>query len=368
MKRIRKHIRKIALATGLIITLQAVLVQPSAQGTDVLTSGSLADLTMSGIMGGDISAIPVTDVPVGGTESYIPVDTLPGGYVPSPNNHAPTYDSSIYLPDTEFVPHEGGYEPYVPETGSTQGAESTTTETETTPKPYNPPTSKGVPIDEIPEGAKVIDAPYINQRASWPNGCEAVSAVMLLQYLGVDISAKDFIYSHLDMGRSPYISNGEWYACDPREQYPGNPANSSGWGCYPEVIKKAVDSLSPEGYEAFVLKDVPLSTLCSEYIDNDIPVVFWGTIDMRKPTVHVTWNVIDSEKDHTWISPFHCLLLVGYDDTGYYFNDPWQDKLMHYSKEKVELSYSGIGREALVILEKEETSFISEDSEPDSDI
>lgn len=176
---------------------------------------------------------------------------------------------------------------------------------------------------------------------------------MLLQYLGVDISASEFINSHLDMGRSPFIRYGEWYACDPREQYPGNPANSSGWGCYPEVIKKAVDSLAPQGFETFVLKDTPLSTLVSEYLDNGIPVAFWGTIDMKKPIEHVTWNVVDSDKKHTWISPFHCLLLVGYDSEGYYFNDPWQDKLVHYKKKAVELAYSGMGREALVVLPTE---------------
>ena len=46
-------------------------------------------------------------------------------------------------------------------------------------------------------------------------------------------------------------------------------------------------------------------------------------------------------------------MLVGYDSEGYYFNDPWQDKLVHYKKKAVELAYSGMGREALVVLPTE---------------
>ncbi len=215
----------------------------------------------------------------------------------------------------------------------------------------------------------VIDVPFISQKPKFPNGCEAVSAVMALNYFGVDITPSTFIASYLDMGTAPYIRSGKWYACDPREQFPGDPRLSTGWGCYPEVIKKAVDSMGDTSIEATVLKDVPLSTLCSEYIDNGIPVVFWGTIDMQKPQTWMTWTIDDTDRTHTWISPFHCLLLVGYNRNGYYFNDPWRKKQTFYPREAVETAYVGIGREALVVTKKkppESTSdinmFINEQS------
>lgn len=199
---------------------------------------------------------------------------------------------------------------------------------------------------------KSINVPFINQRVKFPNGCESVSAVMAMQYFGIDITPEVFISKYLDMGKAPYVRGGRWYGCDPREQFPGDPRNSSGWGCYPEVIKKAIDNMNPQGVETHVLKDVPLATLCSEFIDNGIPVVFWGTIDMSAPYAHVTWTIEGTDSTHTWISPFHCLLLVGYDSYNYYFNDPWQGKNIPYPKDKVELAYSGIGREALVIIKK----------------
>lgn len=211
---------------------------------------------------------------------------------------------------------------------------------------------------EISEGVTekaekvILDVPYINQRLYFPNGCESVSAVMAMQYFGIDITPGKFISDYLDMGTMPHIRYGRWVACDPRLQFPGDPRNSTGWGCYPEVIKNAIDKMELENHQAVVLKDVAISTLCKEFIDNGIPVVFWGTIDMEKPVPWVTWTINGTDETHTWISPFHCLLLVGYDDENYYFNDPWREKGKAYSKEAVEVAYSGIGREALVVVKK----------------
>ena len=51
---------------------------------------------------------------------------------------------------------------------------------------------------------KIIDVPYIDQTQEWPTGCESVSAVMLLQYLGVNISVNEFIEKYLE--RKPEFS------------------------------------------------------------------------------------------------------------------------------------------------------------------
>lgn len=207
-------------------------------------------------------------------------------------------------------------------------------------------------VSQKKNNSVILDVPYIYQRIDYPNGCESVSAVMALQYMGVEIDVDEFISEYLDMGTAPYFSNGEWYACNPAEQFPGDPRTSGGWGCYPEVIKKAVDKTELENLEAVVLKDVSVSTLCSEFIDNGIPVVFWGTIDMQKPYSHITWRIEGTDDYHTWIMPFHCLLLVGYDEEYYYFNDPWQKKCAAYSKKDVQNAYCAMGREALVIVPK----------------
>ena len=47
----------------------------------------------------------------------------------------------------------------------------------------------------------VIDVPYLDQSVRYPTGCESVSAVMLLRYLGYEMSVDEFM-SNIWTGRS----------------------------------------------------------------------------------------------------------------------------------------------------------------------
>ena len=48
---------------------------------------------------------------------------------------------------------------------------------------------------------KIITMDYINQSGRWPTGCESVSAVMVLNYLGVLVTVDEFIekFKSIDM-------------------------------------------------------------------------------------------------------------------------------------------------------------------------
>ena len=48
---------------------------------------------------------------------------------------------------------------------------------------------------------KLIRVPYIDQTKDYPTGCESVSAVMLLHYLGIPISVDAFIENY-QIGRA----------------------------------------------------------------------------------------------------------------------------------------------------------------------
>lgn len=211
---------------------------------------------------------------------------------------------------------------------------------------------KGWAREPFPEKV-MIDAPYINQRKRYPNGCEAVTAVMALQYMGQKVTPDIFISRYLDMGTAPYKVSGKWYGCDPRQQYPGDPRNMTGWGCYPEVIKKAADKMALPGIRTEILYGTSMEELCRSYIDKGIPVMCWATIDMEKPYLCSTWTIEGTDRIHEWIAPFHCLLLVGYDNDNYYFNDPWRAKNTAYPKASVEYAYGQLGSMAMVVtLEK----------------
>ena len=69
---------------------------------------------------------------------------------------------------------------------------------------------------------KLVLATSIDQTARWPNGCESVSAVMLLRTVGIAIDPDTFI--ERDLPRAPYrIQGGRRYGPDPLQVYPGDP-------------------------------------------------------------------------------------------------------------------------------------------------
>ena len=195
---------------------------------------------------------------------------------------------------------------------------------------------------QTPSGqSKIIDAPFISQNPNYPTGCESVSTVMALQYAGVNISVDKFIDNYL-------YKTGVVF--DPNESFGGDP-RGSGYGCYSPVIKKALDKcFTVEGlsnYSATELKNVSLQQLCTDYIDKDIPVILWATMGMDTPKNGNRWYY--NGKLIQWIIPEHCLLLVGYDDEHYIFNDPLRSKQTYYRKSAVGIAYAGLFKQAVVI-------------------
>ena len=93
----------------------------------------------------------------------------------------------------------------------------------------------------------VIDAPFIDQRDKYPTGCESVTAVMALQYAGVDITVEEFIDNYLPQGNAPYTrEDGTLVGADPWKVFLGSPYEESGWGCYAPVITGALEQLLQE--------------------------------------------------------------------------------------------------------------------------
>lgn len=190
-----------------------------------------------------------------------------------------------------------------------------------------------------------IKAKHIYQQDKWPTGCESVSAVMALHYAGIDISVDQFINNCLEKKTPPF---------DPNIQFGGDPHDSGGWGCYSPVITKALDkALKGTKFTAKQLVNVPVETLCAKYIDKDIPVIFWATIDMQKPEESPQkWNYNGTYIDY-WMRPEHCLLLVGYNEDSYIFCDPWKkENYTYYKKDKVVTAYKGEYSQAVIITKR----------------
>ena len=132
---------------------------------------------------------------------------------------------------------------------------------------------------------KLILAPCLDQTVRWVNGCESVSAVMLLRTVGVSIEPDAFIAQDLPKA-SLEERNGVLCGPDPHGTYAGDPCDPTGFGCYAPCIVQAVQhALDRTGaadcFEVVDETGTPAEELC-RYIDAGLPVVFWTTLDFDR--------------------------------------------------------------------------------------
>ncbi len=212
-------------------------------------------------------------------------------------------------------------------------------------------------ITQDDDGEKHIikNVPVIGQYPDYPAGCETVAAVMNLNYFGMNITVEDFIDFYLPLGTAPYWENGDWYSSSPEDCFLGDPESEKGWGIWAKGMLPAIENYLLDinsRYTAATVYGETIKSLCEKYIVNDISVMVWVTAYMETPYENITANIIGSDETFTWISPNHCMLLVGYDKDGYFFNDPITGELEIYGKEESEAAFRGNGSQAIVITRK----------------
>ena len=181
-----------------------------------------------------------------------------------------------------------------------------------------------------------IEVPYIDQSVKYPTGCESVSTVMLLQFLGYDMTVDEFIEKYLNK-RDFEDRAGQLFGPNPYEEFCGSPYDDESFGCYAPVICNALERAIGDAYDIIDETGTSIEELVKNYIDQGMPVIFWACINMREPIVGPSWKLLDNGEEFTWISNEHCMLLVGYDEAGYYFNDPYENNgVIRYDKTIVE--------------------------------
>ena len=197
----------------------------------------------------------------------------------------------------------------------------------------------------------VIDVPYISQVGILPNGCEAVSATMLLHYNNFNIDPVDFADKYLDKGEV-YVKWGCRYGPNPKTQYAGDPkSEKGGWGCFAPVIIKALNKYLDGKMYAKNLTGLTLNEIVQQYIAVDIPVAVWVTQEMKSIKSFYQWQSYD--RSETFIYPVseHCMVLTGFDDEYYYFNDPLnEDQSVKFEKDVASASYNSLGKQAVAII------------------
>jgi len=195
----------------------------------------------------------------------------------------------------------------------------------------------------------ISNVPIIAQFPKFPTGCESVATVMALNYCGKKISVEEFVDKFLPTSRDFYIENGKNFGPSPYEYFIGNPKSSSSYGCMAPVIEKAVRECIGDSESVENITGMSLEKICNQYINNNVPVILWVTINMLETNPKNSWYLSDGTR-FTWPGNEHCMLLVGYDSKYYYFNDPYAGKFVAYEKLLTEDRFAELGSQAIVVL------------------
>lgn len=198
----------------------------------------------------------------------------------------------------------------------------------------------------------LINVPYYSQE-EYPTGCELVSASMLLGYYGFETTAGELIEKgHIKTSVLTEI-DGVRYGGDPDKVFIGSPYDENSYGCWSGAVISCLESYLPKEYSVSDLSGQSLEELCEEYIKNGIPVLVWASIDMRETYINESssWIIKDTGEAFQWISREHCMVLVGYDEEYYWFNDPYSGNgVVPYEKNLAEQRYRELGKQAVAIM------------------
>lgn len=194
----------------------------------------------------------------------------------------------------------------------------------------------------------------INQNPDYPNGCEAATAVMLLNHYNMNISLNEFITDYLKKEKV-YELNQKRYGPNPATTYAGDPSSKTrGWGCFEPVIEISMKKVMETKYKNLTKKihiemnqnKESLNTLSSL----SIPIMIWTTIDYQEVSEVYEWFSYDSKFTYTYPKNSHAVLMTGVDEFYYYINDPLKkEKNIKVKKQELENSFDSMGRQAIYL-------------------
>lgn len=129
-----------------------------------------------------------------------------------------------------------------------------------------------------------------------------------------------------------------------------DPRNAEAYGCYVEVIVDCAQNYLSDVSSLMQVTNVSGSELSDlyAYIQQDIPVIVWTTIDLVEPVYTTEW-VINGET-LKWLSNEHCVVLTGYnqDENVVYAADPLKGNVT-YDASLFEQRYNQLFSQAVII-------------------
>lgn len=196
---------------------------------------------------------------------------------------------------------------------------------------------------EIPNSKK-LDVPLINQLPELYNGCEITSLTMMLNYIGIDVD-KMTLAEEVKKDPTPIIRSGDVITSwgDPQYGFVGSISGNTGVGyaVYPEPLIPLINDYTDD--RGVNLTGKSLDTL-KQYLASDHPIIVWVTADWTMPSF-ITWTKNDKTIHATFSE--HAVLLTGFDENYFYFNDPLANKKSYVSINTFESVWTAMGSMAV---------------------
>ncbi|WP_251551452.1 C39 family peptidase [Neobacillus muris] len=195
------------------------------------------------------------------------------------------------------------------------------------------------------ENGKIVinDVPLVQQMPELARGCEVTSLTMLLQYAGVSV---DKLTLAKEVAAVPFRYQSGLKG-NPNEGFVGDiyTFNKSGYGVYHRPIANLADKYLPGK-----IIDLTGQTIDSVYnmVKEGSPV--WVITNSRfsklPESEFSTWNTPSGQVKITYRE--HSVLIVGYDDTSVYINDPLAEQpYKSVPRESFEASWTQMGSQAI---------------------
>ena len=197
----------------------------------------------------------------------------------------------------------------------------------------------------------ILRVPHMELTDECPCGDECLSAVMLLRYLGIRIPMNEFVDFFLPQGQMRR-KDGQLTGPDPDVLFAGSPYDKNSFGCYPEVIVKALNSCFLQKglpYKAVNATGRSTEELLTEGISKGVPVLYWASEGMKPTHPGVSWTCKDG-KTVRWISGTECMLLIGSEPNELVFNDPEKPEgAARYSRMTAVKRHAELDKRAVIV-------------------
>jgi len=219
-------------------------------------------------------------------------------------------------------------------------------------QPYIHESSDGVFTLEtyIVREANHIDVPTVLQNPELPNGCEITSLTAVLNYFGIDVHKTEMADVHLPQKSFGY-ENGKKTGPDPRVAFAGNPRSlNGGWYVFADPIVKAAEGAIAAYGSALKVSNVSGSDQeeILSYIDRNIPVVMWVTLDFSPPIKRGGWSIQGTNEFHSSFTNLHAVVLEGWEDGKVHIMNPLKGHMIIPENLFFE-SYVALGSQAVVV-------------------